>query len=482
MDYTKLPRQLLCRTRRSLEEFIKDNPANKYIIDNMSEIYFLQSADFKDRATDCLNAAHYICTLILADDYPEWSLPKYYEIAKCNKNSAVEQAVTLSIVRAFLNYYDSDWLDKHKKLIDGLDNFIGCHWIQQETPFDDGCSYHDVFEQISSFDVVLAFFSQNDFELREIDNNVIEEKAVVDFNWTGFTNYYDLAEMKSFVFTIGKTDDEKRLLIGMLRQQAKAFYTTDSPVYLSVCDRLRKIEKEADLNPQETVSNVEAPSYHEDVNSQQERIEELNAEIERLKEMLRLKQTAVSDAECETLKRQIEELEKDREHYKALAEAGANQLQRYEEILGPASHLDDWKEQLHIKERVILFQALTGCSLKGAENKQAAQASQQAKANLIARFSGSSPGKIRTVINALNKEIEEVETKKKAKFSDGTTDAAMNVYNYLHMAVEGQTIGSKPQQCQIAMQTIDQIYHLKIDRATPPPAGYDFLIEREPQE
>ena len=80
MDFTKLPSQLIYRTRNSLEEFTNNNEMNECLVDNMLDIYYLQSSNFKERATACFNAAYYICTLILVDEHPEWSLPKYYDI------------------------------------------------------------------------------------------------------------------------------------------------------------------------------------------------------------------------------------------------------------------------------------------------------------------------------------------------------------------------------------------------------------------
>ena len=210
------------------------------------------------------------------------------------------------------------------------------------------------------------------------------------------------------------------------------------------------------------------------IEEQTQTIKELQAEKEKLMEQS--KQPVIS-ANSED----VEKLKADLEHYKSIYETCYAQVRRYEEELGSIEELDDWQEQLSIKERIILFQALTGCSLKGVD-KKVKQASQLAKAKLIARFSGNNPSKIRSGINLLYSEIEEVESKKRKDFSKGTKAAALNVYNFLHLAVEGTTIGSKPNRCQIAMQTIDQTYHLNIDRAVAPPKDESFLIEQEPQD
>ena len=210
------------------------------------------------------------------------------------------------------------------------------------------------------------------------------------------------------------------------------------------------------------------------IETQTQTIKGLQAENEQLKEQS--KQPVIS-AENED----VEKLKSDLEYYRSISETYQDIIKRYEDELGPLEKLDDWKEQLSIKERIILFQALTDCSLKGVD-KKVKHASQLAKAKLIARFSGNSPSKIRSGINLLYSEIEEVESKKSGDFSKGTKAAALNVYNFLHLAVEGTTIGSKPHRCQIAMQTIDQTYHLNIDRSVAPPKDESFLIEQEPQD
>lgn len=234
-------------------------------------------------------------------------------------------------------------------------------------------------------------------------------------------------------------------------------------------------------NTQSKNENEKYDDRNETISSLREKVRHLNDEVNRLtQENAEIKSQNENTIDT-TSNEDVEKLKTDLEHYKSISETYQDIIKRYEDELGPIEKLDDWKEQLSIKERIIFFQALTGCSLKGVD-KKVRHASQIAKAKLIARFSGNNSSKIRSGINQLYKEIEEVETKKRKDFSKGTKDAAQNVYNFLHLAVEGTTIGSKPNRCQIAMQIIDQTYHLNIDRAVSPPKDDDFLIEREPQD
>ena len=70
MDNTKVPRPLIYRERRSLEEFFFFFSLNETLVDNMSNVYYMQQ-NFKERALKCMNTAYYICTLMLREKHPE---------------------------------------------------------------------------------------------------------------------------------------------------------------------------------------------------------------------------------------------------------------------------------------------------------------------------------------------------------------------------------------------------------------------------
>jgi hypothetical protein len=55
MDLTKIPRELIYRERRSLEDFAAENEVNALFIDNMLNTIYFGSADAKDRALRCFN-------------------------------------------------------------------------------------------------------------------------------------------------------------------------------------------------------------------------------------------------------------------------------------------------------------------------------------------------------------------------------------------------------------------------------------------
>lgn len=286
MDFTKLPRQLIYRTRKSLEEFTTNNEMNEYLVDNMLEIYYLQSPNFKERATVCLNTAYYICTLIGVDEHPEWSLPKYFDIALGGqKDDTVGQAISLSLVKVYMLHFSTEWNNKHKKLVDRLDGFLGSHWIQHGDPFLNDYSYKDAFRHLNSFDVATSPFSPTEFALRTIDQETIEEMQIAHFSWTQFTDYYKFDIMQDIVFRVGKSEDEMTLLVNSFRYDAERFYSQGNPYYESVCNRLLEIKQEiylhyhAEDNQALIDAEIEELQYQGDVRPLQARIAELEAQL-----------------------------------------------------------------------------------------------------------------------------------------------------------------------------------------------------------
>lgn len=148
MDLTKIPRELVYRERRSLEDFAAENEVNALFIDNMLNTSCFSCADAKDRALRCFNSAYYICTLIqMCKIRPEWNFAKYCDIAFCNVNgNGVYQAFTLSLVAIFLKhaYYKT----KSEKLVNKLDDYLIDHFIGEFDPIRGNYYYIDAYNDL----------------------------------------------------------------------------------------------------------------------------------------------------------------------------------------------------------------------------------------------------------------------------------------------------------------------------------------------
>lgn len=227
--------------------------------------------------------------------------------------------------------------------------------------------------------------------------------------------------------------------------------------------------------------------------------ESSSSEIAKLKACIKELQDALNEEKAKNAKLEEEianrsqinrdEFEKTKhrnEVLETLYEAAENRLKRYESILGTEEQISKEKK-FSIAERIIFCSSLLGCGLSEDD------ISQMQMAKLIARFSGDKWESIRTTISEMNgKRTALVDIAKKAdKENDagaratvwriegekykGITNAALNVYNYLHAAVKGGTIGAKVHGCQQAMENINQAYYLTerklIDRTYRQPEG-----------
>ena len=64
MDYTTVPRSLIYRERRSLEEFgiYEENCIIRPLFDAIFDFDFIRAPNAEERALWCMNNAFYICT------------------------------------------------------------------------------------------------------------------------------------------------------------------------------------------------------------------------------------------------------------------------------------------------------------------------------------------------------------------------------------------------------------------------------------
>lgn len=227
MDNTKVPPSLLCRERRSLEEFVDNSSLNETLVDNMSNIYYLQK-NFKEFALECMNTAYYICTLMLREKHPDWCFTTYCDLAYCKQaESKINQSVTLSLVCVYINGLSEEQRKKLQKLKKLLDDFMNSitHFIEMGNPFLSDYTYADVLNHIKSG---LQYYSidDNEFAFRVIDKETVRDvMSVRDFNWGVFVDYFRESRVRELVDYYGRTGDEKHNVVDILRQAANGFYT-----------------------------------------------------------------------------------------------------------------------------------------------------------------------------------------------------------------------------------------------------------------
>lgn len=313
MDYTKIPRDLIYRERRSLEEFAEEQEENVLFIDNMLDSYYFSSADGKERALRCFNTAYYLCTLILlSDKHPDWNFSLYCDIAYCgDRINKVHQSFTLSLVYIFLThtYYEVPC----KKFLDKLDIFFVNYKnaLVKNDPFLKDYTYKDVCNDLlknTPDDLLIA----EEFKPRVIDRECIDDvMSDREFNWVKFTNYWKERNVREIVGALGITEDEKHNVVEMLRQSSHGFYSAgcnDNPeqvdAMLNNIDEEIRLQFNSEAEQALVEAKIEELQNQGDVRPLQARIAELEKEQKEKNELLEAAQQRIKE-----LGAQVEELQ-----------------------------------------------------------------------------------------------------------------------------------------------------------------------------
>lgn len=504
MDYIEIPRSLIYKDRTDLKDFgVQDiNSVNQQLFSNLKKL-FMATDRAKDLILRCFNNAYYICTLIPFDDFPDMQVAEYEKLLMKGDPYDIEEicAVSMAMVCKLLPAYDARWRSENNDLINSIQyRFTHYQWMNS------GARKSFEFME-EKHNTIGLFLPPNVFSPRDI-LDAIENVSV---NVLAIGVKYVCKQLALL------DDSHKRmygadLAIARLNDDLREIYEDwgydpktktfdpemDNPIGdaiqdLQLFDKETKLKEEAvkylvdhyptqkDDSDNQSIWAKEEQALHKEVPilvasqtadianllKRNEDLEKLNAELEKENKELREQLVTSSPITNE----EFENLKADWEHDKIVKEAAEKRLERYESILGTEDELSKEKK-FSIAERIIFCSALLGCSLSEDDIIQ------QQMAKMIRRFSGDTWQSIRTniskmngkrtalvdVANKANKEIDSgarltVWRREEKKFQ-GVTNAALNVYNYLHAAVRGGTIGAKTHQCKQAMENIDHAYYL----------------------
>ena len=313
MDYIDFPRKLVYRERSSLEDFAEEHEENTLFIDNMLDSYYFSSANGKERALRCFNTAYYLCTILLqCETHPEWNFAKYCDIAFCGDNgNKVYQSFTLSLVYIFLThaYYEVPC----KKLLKKFESFFVTfgNTLITNDPFLDDYTYQDVCNDLLK-DAPEHLLIGEEFSPRKIDRDIFREVDGPGYIWNSLTNDYDGNEIRKIVDSLGKDEDEKHILIELIKRDAQRFYGGNSYYHETVKPMLDEMDgmiyhiynNAADQAMME--AKIEGLQNQGDVRSLQARIAELEAQ-------LNVQKQNISDKRKQKLTEEEKQLEKEQE-------------------------------------------------------------------------------------------------------------------------------------------------------------------------
>lgn len=458
MDYTKIPRKLIYKDRRWLEDFgiYNEHSINKAVVEKM-KMYLGDFCEERHILT-CLNNAYHICTMVLLEKDPVLRLNEYCKEAREYQHGIVDSA-TMSFVYYYLCLLPKGVGHHLKYFLKELRNRVQ---IVDER----------LLEGLPNLEL-----PANEFAPRVIDESAVHDVEKSGFSWKVISDYYENEYLSRVIETLGKNIPEKLQLIEMFKTAIKNDYSDGSIYKEEKIEYLEKLRNEIAPDMEEIEHEV-SPNDN-DTSVLRARIAELEKEVGDLKNKLseadhadideifpdQSSQNKTSDIDVEKLSdalKKIEEQAQTIQEQKAeiarlntLNEVIDKQLKRYQDEEASTETLDE-KKKLEIDERIIFVSALLGVSLKPDVVNQ----TQLAK--LIEKLTGDAWQSIRPRISSINSETQQVIDKTIKQFSEGTQSAAKNVYELINKAVKGATRENKGYQCKQAMENINQTYHLSI--------------------
>lgn len=321
MDYTTVPRSLIYRDRRSLEEFGVYDEGNimSPLADTMLHMPIIRNSDSENRALWCMNTAFYICTMILLEKDPRWRISKYESIAtpSWNYSQLNFRELTLSLVVLLLSRLEKPLKDTHpygEKVRMEI-----CSWLKK------GVIYDDLVFKVITESSIRYIIPNSTFAPRFIDKETVHDVISVEsLNWGSFLNYFEERSVRDIVKAFGSTEEEKINVVDIIRQASHSYYTSgfnDRPE--QVDKMLDNIENEIyhyyyyDPEAEQAIFEAEMAELEKSIDPApyEARIKELEMEVESLtsenKELKEQQPSADNHDEIDELKEEIANLKKE---------------------------------------------------------------------------------------------------------------------------------------------------------------------------
>ena len=235
MNYSKIPRELICFTHRSLDHYDVDDRkyANFYFFEQMLKMDIL-SPQYKETESQILaifNDAYFILTLVFLEKRPILRMGYYREIARLWPGRGVKyerEVIVLSLVYEIL----------------GL--------IKQELPHS-VLSFKEELKRFLSAkkDYVYYFFSIKEdvyrYSITLFYPKKITKEVVNKIDWEDLTDNFDLETIQDIVDTLGRDNKEKLIIVESIFE-AEASTGNMAAIPYDVDKLLDKLHKKYDEN------------------------------------------------------------------------------------------------------------------------------------------------------------------------------------------------------------------------------------------
>lgn len=457
MDYTKLPRHLLYKDRKDIDEF----PIySKFDYQTMEEV-FLEALEQRPFIRDAYNAselilqifnnARYITTLICMENHPHHYFHKYLEKAGSNDNDLTianhAMPATMALVTNYLCHYMTEIYDGSKIVNQINNNFDNNAWRDLTRGGQDDFLRLIIGDRSKP----LGWLTDSNFEPRNI-REIVDEPII---------NAHDIFVNIDYIMTslkngVENVDDEVTILLFMHKKLDNLFLSDLNDNNLKTL-ALKKIDTRLKMlgpnNPYEIQNplNERENGLHTDHDVFPETKENiriyvmntLGIDLEEIESTTHSKQT---DDEIEKMKTTIADLEA--ENAKLKEKQTIEDCESEKEKL---DYLDEWQE-MSIRELAIFFSQALGVSF----DPELVNKTQLA--NLAAKWTKPDEDSIRTKIGGLFKEEKKVNNNEIDGYSRKTKDEAINVF-YFIMRIASH-YSSITQQMKQMLDNLNDTYNL----------------------
>ena len=431
MDYTKIPAALIYRQRQSLDEFIDSNNLIAALVDNMFEIDYLNKNDFERSAKDSLNAAFYICTIIMLEKRPEWRWTFYLNEADYNHETAWDiydgQEFVMALVYVLLHRFNKEWSAAHQPLMKRLFEYNFPNYRFDNNPGERAHldSKHKIIRKLihklpagNLPDDIFAPCDINDDAIKEAEMDM----AQTNMGWQELTNDYNSQAINELMEAVCKNDVERALLAKAIIDEADTMqmgYRVDflrQPLPPTTNNTPDSLDKSAQLLAR--IKELEVENFRLKQESAQQAAPDEASKIEKLCAQLHAAQDCIKELENE-----VREQRKFKQELEELSNMSA-------------------EGKLAIDERIIFFSSAVGLDFDPKRTNQ----TQLAK--MISVLSGDAPTSIRGRISKMN------QMEKNSNFTDEVMQAARNVKGMLELVPQG----NQPQKLKDIIENIEAVF------------------------
>lgn len=272
MDYTRIPRELIYRDRRNLDEFFEANELNAALIKNMKDIDVLITGDFENHALMCMNAAYYICTFFILEKHPEWKLSKmasYIDTLNLHPVKAYE-TIVFSLAYILLKHYNNKgWQENKDELLKQIYFLIYPNDRHKEVRVHVYLvgGKKDILETLKTNLPQGFVLPEDEFAPRVIDCETASDVMDKPFRWDVLTDNYKEYKIREIINALGRNPEEERWIEKIISEAH-----TNSPITETA--QLKK-QSSVDDNSKDLQAELAASS---------DRIKELEEELRELRE------------------------------------------------------------------------------------------------------------------------------------------------------------------------------------------------------